>query len=181
MRRTTESKKDAQIAAFREGRRQILEAVSAMSSQAQDQVFLGAWSLKDLLAHLVGWDYTNLEAVKAIQEGKLPAFYSYHDSDWKSYNARLVKQYKRENLGELLDSVETSQQRLIDLLETIPAEAYTRDYGVRVRRYRVTIARILQAEIDDEKKHFQQILDFIGSGENRTGEQGSGIRDLGVK
>lgn len=91
-----------------ETRRQILEAASALTPAQQDQVFLGTWSVKDLLAHLVGWDYTNREAVQAILRGKLPAFYSRYDHDWQSYNTHLVARYRREDWAELLASVEES-------------------------------------------------------------------------
>ena len=84
--------------------------------------------------------------------GQLPDFYSHYDRDWKTYNARLVTKYKRDDFAELLASVEDSLQELAGYLETIPAEEFDKDRGVRYKRYKVTIARLLQAEIKDEKK-----------------------------
>jgi len=42
-------------------RRKILDAASAPSPEQRDEVFLGIWSVKDLLAHLAGWNVTNID------------------------------------------------------------------------------------------------------------------------
>lgn len=160
-----QAKKDKIISELVETRRKILDVASSLPPAKQDEVFLGVWSVKDLLAHLVGWDFTNLEAAKTLLAGQLPSFYAYHDRDWKTYNARLVAEYKRDDFADLLSSVEDSLQKLVDFLETIPPEEFDKDRGVRYKRYRVTIARLLQAETKDEKTHYNQIEEF-GQGGN---------------
>ena len=155
-----QAKKDKIIAELVEARGKILDAASSLSPADQDRVFLGVWSVKDLLAHLVGWDFANLEAAQAILAGQIPGFYAHYDRDWRTYNARLVAEYKREDFADLLASVEDSHQKLIGFLETIPAEEFDRDRGVRFKGYKVTIARLLQAEIDDEKTHHTQVDEF---------------------
>jgi hypothetical protein len=44
----------------------VLEAVDLLPASYMDEIFLGSWSVKDLLAHLVGWDVTNLQAVQGM-------------------------------------------------------------------------------------------------------------------
>ena len=78
-------KKDELIADLIETRRKILDITSSFPPAKHDEVFLGIWSVKDLLAHLIGWDATNRQAVKAIRMGKLPDFYAYIDRDWQTY------------------------------------------------------------------------------------------------
>ena len=160
MRATTQAKKDTLISSFAEVRRKILNAASSLPSAARDKVFLGVWSIKDVLAHLVGWDYANIEAVKAIRAGKIPNFYSYHDRDWQTYNARLVKKYKRGDFADLLSSAKNSHRKLVAFLNSVSADEYDKDRGLRVKGYKVTIARILQAEINDETTHHAQIEKF---------------------
>ncbi len=155
-----QAKKDEIIAALIQARRRILDVAHALPPEKQDQVFLGVWCVKDLLAHLIGWDYANVEAIKSILAGELPEFYSYHDRDWQTYNASLVDQYKKDDFVELLYSVETSQRALMGLLATVPAEEFDKDRGIRFKRYKVTIARLLQAEADDEEEHYRQIKEF---------------------
>lgn len=124
-------------------------------------VFLGTWSVKDLLAHLAGWDFANLEAVEAVLAGRLPAFYAYRDPDWRTYNAMLVARYRRGMLTEMIEQARDSHRQLLDFLQSIPAESLGRDFGVRFRGYKVTIQRLLTAEHGDEMTHLQQIGDFL--------------------
>jgi hypothetical protein len=144
-----------------EARQRILAEVSKLSEPEQDQVFLGIWSTKDLLAHLMGWDKANLDAAKSVLKGQVPAFYEHRDPDWRSYNAILVKKYKKESMRELLSTAKDSQERLIRFLQTIPPEHFNKDFGVRFRGYKVTIQRLLEAETKDEQAHYQQITDYF--------------------
>lgn len=159
-----QQKKDNIISALTQARRKILHVAYTLPPEKRDEVFLGVWSAKEMLAHLVGWDYTNIAATKSILAGELPEFYSHHDRDWAGYNALLVKRHKTEDYAELLHAVEASHRALVDLLGTVPADEFEKDRGVRYKRYKVTIARLLQAEIEDEEEHYRQIKEFLGSG-----------------
>lgn len=143
-------------------RQSILAEASRLSEKQRDQVFLGIWSIKDLLAHLIGWDRTNRDAVKSVLEGQLPAFYNHHDRDWRTYNAMLVREYKRDSFKELLTLLKQSQEQLLEFLNTIPPETFNKDFGVRFRGYKVTVQRLLEAETEDEQTHLQQIIGFFG-------------------
>jgi uncharacterized damage-inducible protein DinB len=142
-------------------RQNLLAAATGLSEEQQDQVFLGIWSIKDLLAHVIGWDYTNLDAVKSVLDGQVPAFYEHHDRDWQTYNAMLVKKYKKNSFSELLARAQASQEKLIQFLQKIPPENFNKDFGVRFRGYKVTIQRLLEAETQDERIHHEQITDFF--------------------
>ena len=152
------------LSAIIETRTALLQAASRLSLEARDTVFLGIWSVKDLIAHLIGWDFANLAAAKDIQAGKLPEFYAHQDKDWKTFNAALVAKYKRDDFDELLALARDSQSQLIAYLESIPAENIEKDFGVRTgRNYKVTIARLLQAELKDGQEHLKQIQEFIAN------------------
>ena len=165
-----QEKKESIIAALIQARRKILDVAYALPPEKQDEVFLGVWSVADLLAHLIGWDYTNLEATKSILQGELPEFYSHRDRDWETYNALLIERHKEEDFTELLYSVETSQRALMGFLATVPADEFEKDRGVRYKRYEVTLARLLQAEDEDEEEHARQIKAFA-AGDSSPGAE----------
>lgn len=153
------------LSAVIETRAALLHAASQLPLEAQDTVFLGIWSVVDLIAHLIGWDFANLAAAKDIQSGKLPEFYAHYDKDWKTFNANLVAKYKRDDFDELLALARDSQGQLIEYLESIPTENFEKDFGVRTRRnYKVTIARLMQAELKDGQEHLEQIRGFAAKG-----------------
>src|SRR5574341_826500 len=112
----TQAKKDQLIAGLIETRTRILDVVLTLAPVERDRVFLGAWCVKDMLAHLAGWDVTNLKAARAIRAGKLPAFYAYRDPDWKTYNARLVSRHRRGKFADLLSLVRDTHQALTEFL-----------------------------------------------------------------
>jgi hypothetical protein len=123
----------------------------------QKREFLGIWSPADLIAHRVGWDHANLQAIDEIRIGELPAFYALRDRDWQTYNARLVERYRLDDFDELVVSAEESHRFLIAALEVSTEEEINRDFGVRSGQYRVTIGRLMQAEPSDEEEHLEQL------------------------
>jgi hypothetical protein len=156
------SRQEEIIAGLIEARRQILDTVSTLSPEKQDEIFLGSWAIKDLLAHLVGWDYANIDAVKDIRAGKPPRVLEQWDPNWVKYNAELVRQYKRDNWVELLDSIQQSHHALIEIVRAIPAEDVEKDFGIRSPSgTNVTVELFLQFEIEDEGRHYQQIRDWL--------------------
>ena len=157
---SAEKKKTEVIDGLRAVRGQILAAAASFPPEKQAQVFLGTWTIFDLLAHLAGWDYANLEACGAVLEGHLPAFYAYHDRDWQRYNALLVEQHHREDLESQLTLVGQSHRALLAHLETVSPIDFVKDTGVRFHGWRVTIEKLLRAEMSDEAKHLEQITAF---------------------
>lgn len=156
-----QARKEEVISALVKARRDILAEMSVLSKADREQIFLGVWSVKDLLAHLTGWDFTNMEAVKSVLAGSLPSFYEYHDRDWQTYNAILVAKYRKNSFKELLASVKNSQRKLHEILQSIAPEDFNKDFGVRFRGYKVTVQRLLEAEAKDEQVHCRQLVDFF--------------------
>lgn len=143
--------KDGLIAGLVQARGKILDQVRLFSPEQQEEVFLGEWGVKDLLAHLQGWDHTNREAVGEILAGRKPGFWAHYDRDWRRYNAQLVAQYRREDLAELVAEVERSHRALIEYLERVPADEYIK---------RKPIQTLLRAETSDEEEHSRQLEAF---------------------
>jgi hypothetical protein len=160
---SAETKKTEVMDGLRAVRGQILAAAASLTPEKQAQVFLGTWTIYDLLAHLAGWDYANLDACGAVLEGRLPAFYAHYDRDWGRYNALLVEQYRRDDLESQLALVGQSHQKLLAHLETVPPSDFIKDTGVRFHGWRVTIEKLLRAELSDEAKHLEQIAAFANA------------------
>ena len=162
MKQTAQTKKEQLIAEAFAARRELLDVASVLSEAEEDTVVLGHWTVKDVLAHLVGWDHANLEGIEALLAGRLPAFYAHYDPDWRTFNAGLVSKYKRNRLTESIAAAEESHAALLAAAEAVPAAEFGQDHGVRsAKGRRVTIAMLLIAEAGDERKHAQQIKDFV--------------------
>ena len=160
MKTVAEATKSKLLADLARTRRNILEAARSLSPTRRTAVFLGSWSARQLLAHLVGWDFTNLRAARELLSAKLPTFYGYHDPDWRTYNARLVARYDKGTFTQLLAKATASHNKLLRLVQVTPAAEIVRDHGVRFRGFHVTIERLLNAELDDERVHLRQLRQF---------------------
>ena len=156
------------IDGLQQARKGILAELSALPSEKRNEAFLGTWSAYDLVAHLIGWDFTNIQAAKDILADQLPQFYAHRDHDWRTYNAELVREYGQENWDEVLADVANSCHELIAFFGTIPAEEFDRDRGIRFRGYKVTIARLLEADVKDVTTHAAQVAAFRAGPSSRA-------------
>lgn len=156
----TERDKALLIGALADVRGRILAEAEALPDHARDRLFVGSWNAGDLLAHLIGWDYTNRAAIGEVLNGTLPEFYAHHGQDWAGYNAMLVARHKKEEYAALLADAAASHAELLATIEQVPAEEFDRDRGVRFRGWKVTIARLLEAERSDEEEHWRQLQAF---------------------
>jgi hypothetical protein len=154
-------KKQAIIGNLRAIRRKIFALVCQLPPEKCAEVFLGEWTVLDLLAHLEGWDHWNLKGAKEVISGKLPAYFSFYDPDWRRFNAALVNKYKKKNVNEQLASLQQSHQRLINFLERISNEEFIKDHRLRWQSWEITIAGDLQTELDDEETHYRQLKKWI--------------------
>jgi len=155
-------KKEQIISELQKARSEILNEVAALSPKERNTVFLGIWSVKDILAHLIGWDFANIDAVHNVLNGRLPAFYEHYDHDWQTFNALLVERYKKGSFKEIVASVKASHIKLVELAQSVSVEQFNKDFGIRFRRSQVTVQRLLEADIKDVRLHHRQIVDFFG-------------------
>ncbi len=150
-------KKDALLAEIAGTRQKILAAAAEIPPVLRFESFVGKWNVMDLLAHMAGWDDANREALDAVRAGQLPEFYRHAERNWVTFNDLLVSKYRENDFDALTAKVRATHRQLLEALEAVPAEDFTRDFGVRFRKYKVTIDRLLRAELHDEKEHLAQI------------------------
>ena len=153
--------KAALLGSFVETRSLILEDATRFESWQIDQKFIGTWNILDLLAHLRGWDVTNLQSARDILLGKLPDFYRKYDKDWQTFNAGLVARYRSGTILEMIKKTRESHITLLHFLEGLSPEQLLQDQGVRHGNYKVIISRLITAETRDEQKHHKQIRDYL--------------------
>ncbi len=164
------TRKDFILADLEAARTRILELGLALPAQKQEQVFLGEWTPRDLISHLVGWDIALLAAAQDILVGELPGFYHMRDEDWRTINSQFVKQYNQGTWAELLKTVEDSHKELMAFLDTLPQEEFTENHGATYDGSPVTIARLMAGEIKDEKEHYRQLATWLGMKEKEDAD-----------
>jgi hypothetical protein len=162
---TNVEQKSKLITELKDVRERIIDLALSLDPEGREVAYLGSWSAREMLAHLAGWDETNICAAEEILAGELPGFYEFIDKDWSSYNAMLVEDYSRDNFEDLISLVEQTHAKLVDEVTAIPAVEIWNDRGIRAREWKVTIGSLLTAELQDEEEHYWQLKTFVEDGE----------------
>jgi hypothetical protein len=161
MAKTISNHKEEIISDLIMARQAVISEIKALPAERLDEPCIGFWCLKDLLAHLIGWDFTNMQAVQEILSGQRPTFFQYFDKDWQSYNARLVADYRKEPFDALLADAENSHRQLVTFLQSLSASELVNGKSSPEQGRTVTIRTLLRSEAADERKHAEEIHAFF--------------------
>jgi DinB superfamily len=81
-----------------------------------------AWSVKDIIAHVTTWEEEALKHMPVILAGGRPPRYSATYGGIDAFNAVMTAQKSAFTLSEVLARQETVHQRLLALIESLPAD-----------------------------------------------------------
>jgi cobalamin-dependent methionine synthase I len=73
------------------------------------------WSLRDLLAHLIGWERKSGAILAGTEQVS-----SYSEEEVNEINARLIREITTRGKGELIAELEQARARVIELLKRVP-------------------------------------------------------------
>jgi len=82
----------------------------------------GAWSVRDIIAHVTIWEREALKHLPLILGGGRPPRYSVTYGGIDAFNARTTEQNKHLSLADVLRQQEAVHGRLIALVEGLPAD-----------------------------------------------------------
>ncbi|MGD8555598.1 MAG: hypothetical protein PVJ32_09190, partial [Anaerolineales bacterium] len=60
---------DQRLSEFTQARQAVIEAIDHFPDDRVDEILFGEWSLKDVLAHLTGWDQYFVEILRLLRSG----------------------------------------------------------------------------------------------------------------
>ena len=93
---------------------------------------MGEWSVKDILAHVTTWEEEALKYLPLIRTfGRPPRYIQYGGID--AFNAQMAEQKRETALSEILRQLDETHRRLIDYLQSVPEEHFTRETRFRNR------------------------------------------------
>jgi hypothetical protein len=93
----------------------------------------GAWSIKDIIAHVTWWEEEALTHLPLILTGGRPPRYSVTYGGIDAFNARMTEKRKDWSLAEVLQQRDDVHRRLIAFIERAPADQATGDTRFRRR------------------------------------------------
>lgn len=112
------------------------------------------------MAHLIGWDYTNLRAVQVRLAGKYPSFFPGVRSQLAKLQPVAGRQYRKDSWPELLQVAAESHHQFVSFLQALTAEEVVNGKARKETGRSVTIRNLLRCEASDEERHSEQVSNF---------------------
>ena len=112
----------------------IKESYAGLSdSQLTEPGVTGHWSVKDILAHVTTWEEEALQYLPLIIKGGRPPRYSLKYGGINGFNAQMTAQKRGLSLSDVLRQLDETHRRLIDYVQSVPEEQFTRETRFRRR------------------------------------------------
>jgi uncharacterized damage-inducible protein DinB len=148
------------------GRAEILKAVEELSWRelTQTPVYEG-WTIKDVLAHFIGWDQYVIEILPLIVQNRAGEIAGVDPDD---FNHRTITAWRDKPLAEVLAAVKASHQQIVEMISALNhkqidlrRERQGRFITIRsyVIRMMVEHAREHAAEINKWRTELDEVID----------------------
>ena len=100
------------------------ESLQGLNEEHLNEVWLGTWSIKDIVAHIVGWHSEMGPALERIARGErpVPEGVSYDDVD--AWNAKFVAARRGAEAADLLLELDKSHERFMHQADAVPEERF---------------------------------------------------------
>lgn len=93
----------------------------------------GDWPVKDVLAHVTWWEEEALQHLPLIIAGGRPPRYSVAYGGIDAFNAIMAEQKRDLSLSDVLAQQDETHRRLIDFIQSVPEDQFTRETRFRRR------------------------------------------------
>jgi hypothetical protein len=103
------------------------ESLQGLNEEQLNAVWLGTWNIKDIVAHITGWQRELGPALERLARGErpVPEGVSYEDVD--AWNAKFAAARRGAEAADLLLELDKSHERFIHLADAIPDARFEPD------------------------------------------------------
>lgn len=100
------------------------DAVHGLNEDHLTEVWLGSWSIREIVGHMIGWHREMGPALERLARGErpVPEGVSYEDVD--AWNARFAAACRDTPVADLLLELDQSHERFMQAAARVPAERF---------------------------------------------------------
>jgi len=102
-------------------------------SELMEPGVTGAWSVRDIIAHVTWWEEEALTHLPLILEGRKPPRYSVTHGGIDAFNARMTERKRDLPFSEVLRQQDDTHRRLIDFIRNSPEDQFLGETRFRHR------------------------------------------------
>jgi len=131
-------------------RQQIINIIHQFPADKRQVILFDQWSLREILAHLSGWDVFTAESVEKFKSGKLPVW----GGKINIFNQKSLEQREKLTWTEIYNEFIASSQKMIDQYQSIDDKLWNQKIWPD-KSY--TPAKFLKIDIDHYQDHLEEI------------------------
>jgi hypothetical protein len=100
------------------------QVIDGLNEEQLTEQWLGTWSIREIVAHMVGWHREMIPALERLARGQrpIPPDVSYEDVD--GWNARFAATASEKRVADLLLEFDASHQDFITAADAVPEERF---------------------------------------------------------
>jgi hypothetical protein len=100
------------------------ETIQGLNEQHMTEVWLGTWSVRDIVAHITGWHREMVPALERIARGErpVPAGVSYEDVD--GWNAKFAAAKRDMAVADVLQEFDESHEAFMHAAAQVPDDRF---------------------------------------------------------
>lgn len=141
----------ALIQKYKKARAQFVTVIDAFPIEKREIVLFGEWSLKDLMAHITGWEKQSLKQVAYLLHGTPLSWVDNVDD----FNAQCVHESTSKDWQAVYDELIESGSEMIHTYEQLPESEWYKQAGPHPK---FTPKRFLEASTEHyQREHLMQI------------------------
>jgi len=133
----------------------LLREIDGLPEEKLTEVFLGVWSVREILAHLAGWNDVIAQGLERMARGEPMSPPGVDLSDVDGMNARFADAAHGASVAAVRKNLEAAVARLIAAAKALPEERFAEGK---------TALRVLRTMAEHPQEHIPQIQAWKRSG-----------------
>jgi hypothetical protein len=136
------------------GRSQLLKSIEGLSPRELTQISIyDDWTIKDVLAHVIGWDQRVLETLPLILQNRASEVAGV---EVEAHNRRSVEAWRDKPVAEVLATIKSTHQQIVDIISSIDhveidMRRERNDRTITIRSY------VIEVMVEHERQHAVEI------------------------
>jgi hypothetical protein len=145
------AEQEALIAQFEKSQADLQGAVAGLSEQRASEIWCDTWGVKQIVAHISGWEATLAEVLEKIARGERPSAEGIDLNDTDGSNAKFAERATAGTFAAALDGLRSAGERFTAAVRALPDD--------RIEEGR-TARRITETMIRHPGEHTTEIRDW---------------------
>lgn len=132
--------------------RELTSALEGLSDDRMTQVWLGSWSIREILIHMIGWQREMTGSLERIGDGERPTPEGVDYGDADAWNARFVQAVGRREASQIVRDLADAYWNYREAAKSLSEDRFTPGR---------TVDRILHSSgIDHLREHAAEIAQW---------------------